>query len=37
MYFMRRKRDSGFNLLFIVNIRDLRVKGKKAKLKILKT
>ena len=35
MYFTRRKRDSIKNLLFIVNIRGLRVKVKKVKLEIL--
>ena len=35
MYFMRRKRDSGKNLLFITNIRGLRMEVKKVKLKIL--
>ena len=36
IYFMRRKRDSGKILLFIINIRGLRVKVKKVKLKVLK-
>ena len=35
MCFMRKKRDSGKNLLFIVNIRGSRVKAKKVKLRIL--
>ena len=35
MHFTRRKRDSSKNLLFIVNIRGLRVEVKKVKLKIL--
>ena len=35
MYFTRRKRDSGKNLLFIVNIGGLRVEVKKVKLKTL--
>ena len=35
MHFTRRKRDSGKNLLFTVNIRGLRVEVKKVKLRIL--
>ena len=36
MYFIRRKRDSNKNILFVVNVKDLRVEVKKVKLKILK-
>ena len=34
IYFIRRKRDSGKDLLFIINIRGLRVEVKKIKLEI---
>ena len=33
MYFIRRKRDSNKNLIFIVNIKGLRIKVKKVKIK----
>ena len=35
IHFIRRKKDSNKNLLFIINIRDLRIEAKKVKLKIL--
>ena len=36
MYFIKKKRDSSKNLLFIINIRDLRVEVKKVKLNVLR-